>query len=180
MFTTCSHCHTRFKVSAKQLKAAGGEVRCGKCAQVFDAFLALEGRDHRPPLAEAPADEMPEMAVKIGSKTTPDLNVALAALVEPPIDAPELQPGLLNPEVPPIEDLFAGLPDEADDVKREKPLPAPLTPEIEPLPLLGAAPVKAPPEIDFTPAEDLPAPPPPKPRRSAHTAAWWSGIAVLA
>lgn len=199
MFTVCTHCHTRFRMTAAQLKAAGGQVRCGKCDQVFDAYEALDegakktrsklAADTPNPLQPAP-DNTPELAVKVGSQTTPDLDVTLAAESEqrklrtPLQDAGAVlsaeqkawTPSMsaINPEVPPIEDLFAGLPDGP----AEKPLPPPLTPEPQPLPFT-AAPVEAPPEISFVPVEDLPAPPPPKPRRPAHTAAWWSSIAVL-
>jgi|SRR5579863_2764124 len=184
MFTVCTHCHTRFKVTAAQLKAAAGQVRCGKCDQVFDAYAALDdgGRKAKSKPAET------EQAVKVGSQTTPDLgeqrelrtplqDVGAGLSVEQDAEQ-KVEPALAitaaPSEVPPIEDLFAGLPDEP----REKPLPPPLTPELPPLPAAKTIP-KAPPQMSFVPAEDLPAPPPRKPRRPAHTAAWWSGIALL-
>lgn len=39
--TRCAHCHTVFRVTAAQLQAHGGQVRCGRCLQVFDALAAL-------------------------------------------------------------------------------------------------------------------------------------------
>ena len=38
MFTQCPNCETTFQVSAKQLKAANGDVRCGECLTVFSAL----------------------------------------------------------------------------------------------------------------------------------------------
>lgn len=184
MLTVCSHCQTRFKVTHAQLKAAGGQVRCGKCDRVFDAYASLDegpGKTRSTPALGTtnppkPApDETLELAVKVGSGTTPDLGVTLTAETGAPADAPELPADLINPAVPPIEDLFAGLPDEP----AEKPLPPPLASGPRHLPFT-APPAAAPPEISFVPVHDLPAPPPPKPRRPAHTAAWWSGIALLA
>jgi predicted Zn finger-like uncharacterized protein len=41
VFTQCSKCETIFKLSAEVLRAAGGQVRCGKCGEVFNALARL-------------------------------------------------------------------------------------------------------------------------------------------
>jgi predicted Zn finger-like uncharacterized protein len=41
LFTQCSKCETVFKLSAEVLRAAGGQVRCGKCGEVFNALTRL-------------------------------------------------------------------------------------------------------------------------------------------
>ena len=41
MFTQCSNCQTVFKLSAEVLRAAGGQVRCGRCGEVFSALARL-------------------------------------------------------------------------------------------------------------------------------------------
>ncbi|HEY0803081.1 MAG TPA: DUF3426 domain-containing protein [Steroidobacteraceae bacterium] len=41
MFTQCSQCETVFRLSAEVLRAAGGQVRCGKCGEVFNALAHL-------------------------------------------------------------------------------------------------------------------------------------------
>lgn len=41
MVTTCPHCQTTFRVTAEQLNARQGEVRCGHCLRIFNAFDAL-------------------------------------------------------------------------------------------------------------------------------------------
>ncbi len=38
MFTQCPNCETTFQVTAEQLKAANGDVRCGECLTVFNAL----------------------------------------------------------------------------------------------------------------------------------------------
>ena len=41
MYTQCSKCETVFTLSAEILRAAGGQVRCGKCGEVFNALARL-------------------------------------------------------------------------------------------------------------------------------------------
>jgi len=41
LFTQCSKCETVFKLSADVLRAAGGQVRCGKCGEIFNALARL-------------------------------------------------------------------------------------------------------------------------------------------
>src|SRR5687767_14466471 len=42
LITTCSHCQARFRVTPQQLNARQGQVRCGRCSQVFNGFQMLE------------------------------------------------------------------------------------------------------------------------------------------
>lgn len=42
LITTCSHCQARFRVTPQQLNARQGQVRCGRCSQVFNGFQVLE------------------------------------------------------------------------------------------------------------------------------------------
>lgn len=42
LITTCTHCLARFRVTPQQLNARQGQVRCGRCNQVFSGFEALE------------------------------------------------------------------------------------------------------------------------------------------
>jgi predicted Zn finger-like uncharacterized protein len=64
--TRCSHCDTVFRVTAEQLRARAGQVRCGRCLQVFDALAALqpergaaEGTAAEPALAGSSAADAP-------------------------------------------------------------------------------------------------------------------------
>ena len=42
LITTCGNCRARFRVTPQQLNAKQGQVRCGRCRQVFNGFEALE------------------------------------------------------------------------------------------------------------------------------------------
>lgn len=44
LFTRCSGCETVFRVTTGDLQASGGQVRCGLCQTVFDAFASLTVR----------------------------------------------------------------------------------------------------------------------------------------
>ncbi|HLZ97205.1 MAG TPA: MJ0042-type zinc finger domain-containing protein, partial [Steroidobacteraceae bacterium] len=41
MYTQCSKCETVFQLSAETLRAAGGQVRCGRCGEEFNALARL-------------------------------------------------------------------------------------------------------------------------------------------
>jgi predicted Zn finger-like uncharacterized protein len=41
VFTQCPQCETVFRLSADALGAAGGQVRCGRCGEVFDSLKRL-------------------------------------------------------------------------------------------------------------------------------------------
>ncbi|MFC5520456.1 DUF3426 domain-containing protein [Polaromonas jejuensis] len=62
LITRCPACGTMFKVVTDQLKVSQGWVRCGHCAEVFDASLHLQPRDTTglEPSALAP-ERMPEI-----------------------------------------------------------------------------------------------------------------------
>jgi predicted Zn finger-like uncharacterized protein len=55
MFTRCPHCDTVFRVTPQQLQASSGQVRCGRCQEVFDAFSTLTSRLSGGRSEEAPA-----------------------------------------------------------------------------------------------------------------------------
>jgi len=44
LFTCCTGCETVFRVTTGDLQASGGQVRCGRCQTVFDAFASLTAR----------------------------------------------------------------------------------------------------------------------------------------
>lgn len=47
MFTRCTQCDAVFRVTLAQLQACSGQVRCGVCRTVFDAFVHLTAIDPR-------------------------------------------------------------------------------------------------------------------------------------
>ena len=112
LITRCPACGTMFKVVPDQLRISEGWVRCGQCAEVFDASAWLQGDDvlakaSQPesaalPRQEAAADDAgPESEAFASSLNTeidesllseaPDsalLEDAAQALVEHPLDRP--------------------------------------------------------------------------------------------
>lgn len=44
LFTRCPKCETVFRVTTRHLQASGGQVRCGRCHRVFDAFASLTAK----------------------------------------------------------------------------------------------------------------------------------------
>jgi len=44
MYTRCPHCETVFRVTTQQLQVSSGQVRCGLCTNVFDAFTTLSSQ----------------------------------------------------------------------------------------------------------------------------------------
>src|SRR3981081_2679027 len=48
LYTRCLHCGTTFRVTTQQLQASSGQVRCGQCKQVFDAFATLTAQEPQP------------------------------------------------------------------------------------------------------------------------------------
>ncbi len=69
MFTTCTHCETRFRIHSDQLKAAQGLVRCAHCNEIFNALDRLQEdeesgaeEESATPQAEPPLAEMAPQA----------------------------------------------------------------------------------------------------------------------
>lgn len=63
LVTTCAHCGTSFSITQAQLNARSGQVRCGRCSKVFDAYDRLTSSDGSTlparPIAEPPPDPKP-------------------------------------------------------------------------------------------------------------------------
>ena len=56
MFTQCSKCETVFRLPAEALRAAGGQVRCGRCGDVFNALARLAEDATAFPSGESPLE----------------------------------------------------------------------------------------------------------------------------
>ncbi len=82
LYTRCPDCETVFRVTTGHLQASGGQVRCGRCQNVFDAFASLS--------AKAPGDLERQLTAQ---QTQPELREAQPAAKESqpvPPDAPPL------------------------------------------------------------------------------------------
>ncbi|MBU4518049.1 MAG: hypothetical protein KJ677_01455, partial [Gammaproteobacteria bacterium] len=92
-FTTrCPACGTMFKVVPDQLKISDGWVRCGHCADVFDATLYLqtwEAPEPRPPAPEPAPAEVPPGTTPVHPFDRGPASVPSEAVNEPPIHEPQ-------------------------------------------------------------------------------------------
>ncbi|WP_287880765.1 DUF3426 domain-containing protein [Aquitalea sp.] len=88
--TQCPSCQTRFKVNDKQLSAANGLVRCGRCAHVFNAT---------------------EHFVSPEAITPPSPSPAPAAIAQPIAPPAAANPPPAPPAADPMDDFELELPD---------------------------------------------------------------------
>ncbi|MEN9782768.1 MAG: hypothetical protein RJA24_111 [Pseudomonadota bacterium] len=102
--TRCVHCHTVFRVTTVQLQAHGGQVRCGRCMQVFDALAALA----------------PEPAV-IEPQSPPAFDPVVGQESAPPLPQIDVLPDVL----PEAEIIAADLSDQAEPVSADTPFSDP-------------------------------------------------------
>jgi predicted Zn finger-like uncharacterized protein len=56
LFTQCSKCETIFKLSPDVLRTAGGQVRCGRCGEVFNALARLAEQPGAFAVGESPLE----------------------------------------------------------------------------------------------------------------------------
>ena len=108
LITTCAHCKARFRVTPQQLNARQGQVRCGRCSQVFNGFQMLErfpdddtgGRllaEHeRRAIGEPRADSTPATPPAAPAPETSMESEATAAAIDLPLD--DEQPSALHTE----------------------------------------------------------------------------------
>ncbi|MDD5298034.1 MAG: DUF3426 domain-containing protein [Rhodocyclaceae bacterium] len=155
----CPACHTLFRVTAEQLEARGGRVRCGQCANVFNAPEApLE-----PEAAEYPA---PESAHPSSAESAP----------HSPAEAdPEFLPAVLvsnRREAEPAP-LYQEIPIQIADAEgRQEPVIGSEMPELV-----------APTAVDWRdedpPAEGEPAPALPAPAGDGTSRLWGVALGLL-
>lgn len=173
LFTRCAHCQTVFRITAPQLQARGGQVRCGRCLQVFDGLAGLQ--------AEAPQSLQPDpvqpepqpQAVPETGAATADVTLPLVATVETEVEA---QPVTVADDQPQVIESLEVVPLPEPEPEKEsiealgspEPVPADVADDVPAQETATAA--EAEPAID----EDNPfvsRPPVIEPRRRAWAAA---------
>lgn len=106
MYTRCPNCQTYFKISAEQLKKAGGKVRCGQCSKVFNSLgnlleelpVALADRGKVKPTPPAASPPKPAIA----PPPTPSAPKPRPAPVASPPAAPTPLPPVKPPPPKPV------------------------------------------------------------------------------
>jgi predicted Zn finger-like uncharacterized protein len=74
LYTRCPNCDTTFRVTTQQLQASGGQVRCGHCQKIFDAFATLTAQEPQiasPEPAASAADQSEEHRSALESSERP-------------------------------------------------------------------------------------------------------------
>lgn len=102
MYTRCPHCQTVFRLTAAQLKARGGQVRCGRCQQVFQADQHLVDRPAKSSTKAAPGATRKRTRKTARPEVAPAAHVARAepAAAEPAGTSAETAPA--KPAVAPL------------------------------------------------------------------------------
>ncbi|HYC35788.1 MAG TPA: DUF3426 domain-containing protein [Usitatibacter sp.] len=119
LITTCSHCQARFRVSPQQLNVRQGQVRCGRCNQIFNGFQSLE---------RFPDDDTGSRL--LAAQEAAERDQARAAMSSATVDLP------LDASAAPVDDMPAleTVEPAAPEPRASRPAPAarePLEPEPE-------------------------------------------------
>jgi predicted Zn finger-like uncharacterized protein len=75
LFTRCPECDTTFRVTDDTLKKASGQVRCGRCASVFNAYAEL----HDPAAKSFEPEQAPRESSAAAAPPAPEPPAAAAA-----------------------------------------------------------------------------------------------------
>jgi predicted Zn finger-like uncharacterized protein len=95
MYSQCPDCHARFRVTAAQLRAAHGTVRCGRCGGAFDALARLSDALPKTEPVDAAGllpDEGDELAAAAQSGVPPEYHFSAADLEKVFIEARDWSP----------------------------------------------------------------------------------------
>ncbi|MBI1398133.1 MAG: DUF3426 domain-containing protein [Betaproteobacteria bacterium] len=143
MFTRCTHCDAIFRVTLQQLQASSGQVRCGVCDGVFDAFLHLTATPPPDPNAQADTsgqtDPPPSATIEVAvalEREAPVLHDRAGGTTPPEAAPPGPSGGAGDESAPPApgdaQPVPADAPDEntpVEPVFEDAPFTYPQTPE---------------------------------------------------
>ena len=123
LITTCTHCLARFRVTPQQLNAKQGQVRCGRCRNIFNGFEALErypdddtgsrllaAREAElkvtKPIEESesiPLEELPDPPSALPAEKPPPLPPLPQGTISKPLDSKPLETKPRRPAAPAFE-----------------------------------------------------------------------------
>jgi predicted Zn finger-like uncharacterized protein len=200
LFTRCPDCDTTFRVTDEALKKANGQVRCGRCAGVFNAYAERQGP--RPPAEDAAPAPPPSAQPEAAQTSPPEPPLAAAAPPPEPTPPPALTPLVplearatpAEPRTPPTDSVAASIgaasiaavvaevdlgAADANAITGELAAPAPL-PE-QPISAAAVDEVLTSEPVAAQPVATAPMPMPQLgPAPAARGSRWWSLAAVLA
>ena len=123
LIARCPACGTLFRVVPDQLKISDGWVRCGQCAEVFDANQSLQQVDSAASQAPAredagePANPARDELLEPASRAVSEAEARIDELAVPPELTAPAAPELPDPPAPPLVD-----PDPREPVLEPGPL----------------------------------------------------------
>lgn len=125
LITRCPACGTMFKVVPDQLRISEGWVRCGQCAEIFDATANL--REPEVPAAPAPAPIPVPAASPVPAFTSAPVAPVAAPVVAPvsaaaavPPAAPAPAPAADSPDSIAAPPLYPWFPSEVQDSQLQR------------------------------------------------------------
>ena len=124
LFTRCPDCHTNFRITADALRKADGQVKCGHCSAVFNAYQEL--RDDSGSGLQAPPEDNP---TDVGSDSLSETDEYVAlddeaaeGSTRAEVEAGEAEVAEVEAEIPPLIEAEAD-DDEAGQVETDLPSP---------------------------------------------------------
>jgi predicted Zn finger-like uncharacterized protein len=126
MYSQCPDCLARFRVTAAQLRAARGTVRCGRCGGAFDALTRLSDSLPRTEPTDADGllgDEHDELAAAAQSGVPPEYHFSAADLEKVFIEARDWSPAATSAPVFDTDDepeeVIVDEPEQVEDITLE-------------------------------------------------------------
>jgi predicted Zn finger-like uncharacterized protein len=169
LYTQCVKCETVFRLSAEVLRAAGGQVRCGRCGEVFNALARLAEDPSAFPVGESPL-EMETRANEILESAVPPLKPGESSASDPDtieiedLESNDIEFARLQLVEKFVEDLSLPKAPSPSIEMKAAPAGAPASPPAS----SSASPAAAPPAA---PRVASPAPKPPTPAATKSTTA---------
>src|SRR5262245_50557977 len=107
MFTVCPKCTLTLVVTTVDLRAGQGYVRCGRCANVFNALIALREGDPASGISDTAKRRLLETAPNKSIEPATSSGVAMDPEPEPaPAAAPPPEPELEPQPEPAADPVF--------------------------------------------------------------------------
>ncbi|HSI55130.1 MAG TPA: DUF3426 domain-containing protein [Ramlibacter sp.] len=129
LITRCPACGTMFKVVPDQLRISEGWVRCGHCAEVFDAQANMQADDEVGATAtEPPASQLPADSEGFESSLNTEVG---ASIIDPP-DSAQLEEEAKSLSETPLDQPFEMRRPDVASAAEARPSPAARPTEPEP------------------------------------------------
>ena len=129
LITRCPACGTMFKVVPDQLRISEGWVRCGHCAEVFDAQANMQADDEVAATAtEPPASQLPADSEGFESSLNTEVG---ASIIDPP-DSAQLEEEAKSLSETPLDQPFEMRRPDVASAAEARPSPAARPTEPEP------------------------------------------------